>query len=59
MLGEVERAARAAYAAGTPAADAGNAFTLPTSLGDWTLFNKSMYATAFNAWYKELGASKG
>jgi cyclase len=55
MLGEVEQAARKAYAAGTPAADAGSAFTLPPSLGEWTLFSKTMYPTAFDAWYKELG----
>lgn len=54
MLDEVERAAHKAYAAGQSAADAGAAFILPPSLGDWTLFNKSMYATAFNAWYREL-----
>jgi glyoxylase-like metal-dependent hydrolase (beta-lactamase superfamily II) len=57
MIDEVEQAARKSYAAGTPAADAGAAFTLSSSLGDWTLFNKSMYATAFNAWYRELKAS--
>jgi len=56
MIDEVGQAARKAYAAGTPAADAAGAFTLPTSLGDWTLFNKSMFATAFNAWYRELKA---
>jgi glyoxylase-like metal-dependent hydrolase (beta-lactamase superfamily II) len=55
MLGEVEQAARKAHAAGTPAAEAGGAFTLPPSLGEWTLFSKTMYPTAFNAWYKELG----
>jgi glyoxylase-like metal-dependent hydrolase (beta-lactamase superfamily II) len=54
MLDEVERAARKAFAAGTPAADAGAAFVMPSSLGDWQYFNKSMLPTAFNAWYKEL-----
>ncbi|HEY4131019.1 MAG TPA: MBL fold metallo-hydrolase [Gemmatimonadaceae bacterium] len=54
MIDEVEHAARKAYAAGTPAPEAGGAFTLPSSLGDWTLFSKTMYATAFNAWYREL-----
>ena len=57
MLGEVERAARAAYAAGTSATEAGNAFALPASVGDWALFNpasKAFYQRAFEAWYKEL-----
>jgi glyoxylase-like metal-dependent hydrolase (beta-lactamase superfamily II) len=56
MLGEVELAARAAYAKGTSAADAGAAFTLPASLGEWALFNKVFYERAFAAWYKELAA---
>jgi glyoxylase-like metal-dependent hydrolase (beta-lactamase superfamily II) len=56
MLEEVERAARKAYAAGTPAADAGASFTLPSSLGEWALFNKVFYQRAFEAWYKELKA---
>ena len=54
MLDEVERAARKAHAAGTPAAEAGAAFVMPPSLGEWQYFNKSMFPTAFNAWYKEL-----
>ena len=54
MLDEVERAARKAFAAGTPAADAGAAFMMPASLGEWQYFNKSMLPTAFGAWYKEL-----
>ena len=59
MLGEVEHAARAAHAAGTSATEAGNAFTLPASVGDWALFNpasKAFYQRAFEAWYKELKA---
>jgi glyoxylase-like metal-dependent hydrolase (beta-lactamase superfamily II) len=57
MLGEVERAARKAYAAGTSASEAGNTFALPASLGDWALFNpasKAFYQRAFEAWYREL-----
>jgi hypothetical protein len=54
MLGEVESAARKAYAAGTPAAEAGAKFSVPASLGEWTPFNKSFYERAFDAWYKEL-----
>lgn len=55
MLGEVEQAARRAHLQGTPAADAGAAFALPPSLGEWTLFNKVFFERAFAAWYKELG----
>jgi glyoxylase-like metal-dependent hydrolase (beta-lactamase superfamily II) len=54
MLDEVERAARKARQAGTSAADAGAAFSLPPSLGEWTLFSKAFYQRAFEAWYKEL-----
>lgn len=57
MLDEVERAARQAHAAGKSAADAGAAFALPASLGEWTMFSKQFYQRAFEAWYKELGAS--
>jgi len=55
MLGEVEQAARKAHQAGTSATDAGAAFTLPASLGEWTLFNKVFFERAFAAWYRELG----
>jgi hypothetical protein len=54
MLDEVERAARAGLAAGTSAADLGAKFSLPSSLGEWTLFNKVFYQRAFEAWYREL-----
>lgn len=54
ILSEVEQAARKARAAGTSAADAGTAFTLPASLGKWTLFNRAFYTRAFEAWYREL-----
>jgi len=54
MLDEVERAARKAIAAGTSAADAGAAFTLPASLGAWQMFSQTFYQRAFEAWYREL-----
>jgi glyoxylase-like metal-dependent hydrolase (beta-lactamase superfamily II) len=54
MLDEVERAARKAHGSGVSAADAGAAFALPSSLGEWALFNKVFYQRAFAAWYKEL-----
>jgi len=58
MLDEVERAARASYAKGTPPADAAASFTLPDSLGAWTLFSKAFFERAFTAWYRDLGAAK-
>jgi glyoxylase-like metal-dependent hydrolase (beta-lactamase superfamily II) len=54
MLDEVERAARAAYTRGATPAEAAAAFTLPVSLGEWTLFSKVFYNRAFEAWYREL-----
>jgi glyoxylase-like metal-dependent hydrolase (beta-lactamase superfamily II) len=54
MLDEVEKAARAGLAAGTTPADLGAKFSLPASLGEWTLFNKIFYQRAFEAWYREL-----
>lgn len=55
MLGEIERAARAAHAKGQTPAEAGATYALPASLGDWVLFNKVFFERAFSAWYKELG----
>lgn len=55
MLTEVEQAARAAFAKGTPAADAGASFALTPALGEWALFNKVFFERAFTAWYRELG----
>jgi glyoxylase-like metal-dependent hydrolase (beta-lactamase superfamily II) len=55
ILEVVEEAARQAHAAGTPAAEAGVAFALPPSLGEWVLFNKVFFERAFAAWYRELG----
>ena len=57
MLGAVEAGARKAHAAGTPAAEAANAFALPPALGEWTVFAKVFFERAFTAWYKELGAA--
>lgn len=54
VLGEIEQAARAAFVKGTPAADAGKAFTLPASLGQWALFGPTFYERAFVAWNREL-----
>jgi glyoxylase-like metal-dependent hydrolase (beta-lactamase superfamily II) len=54
MLDEVEHAARMAHAQGMSAAEAGARFTLPASLGEWTLFGKVFYERAFSAWYRDL-----
>ena len=57
MLEEVERSARSAHAEGIEATDAGSNFSLPSSLGEWALFNPSstvFYDRAFAAWYAEL-----
>ncbi len=58
VLGELEAAARAAYARGMSAADAGKAFTLPTMLGEWALFGPTFYERAFIAWNRELGTQR-
>ena len=57
MLDEVELSARKARSAGVPAADAARGFTLPPSLGEWTLFNTSFFQRAFEAWYRDLSGS--
>jgi glyoxylase-like metal-dependent hydrolase (beta-lactamase superfamily II) len=57
MLDEVERAARKAHADGVAPATAGGNFSLPTSLGEWALFNKIFYQRAFEAWDRELRAA--
>jgi glyoxylase-like metal-dependent hydrolase (beta-lactamase superfamily II) len=57
MLDEVEHAARQARAANVSAADAGAAFHLSPALGEWTMFSPVFFPRAFEAWYKELGAS--
>ncbi|MDX1383201.1 MAG: MBL fold metallo-hydrolase, partial [Thermoanaerobaculia bacterium] len=54
VLAEVEAAARAAHQAGTPAAEAAQAFSLPGSLGTWTLFSPSYFEVAFRAWHRQL-----
>jgi glyoxylase-like metal-dependent hydrolase (beta-lactamase superfamily II) len=54
MIDEVERAARAAHAAGQTAAEGAKAFALPASLGEWVSLNPVFYERAFGAWYREL-----
>lgn len=54
MLSEVEEAARNARSSGLTALAAAEAFSLPESLGEWTLFSRSFFQRAFEAWYREL-----
>ena len=56
LLDLVEAAAREAAAAGTPAEEAGAAFRIPASLGEWTLFNPRYFERAIGAWMKELSS---
>jgi glyoxylase-like metal-dependent hydrolase (beta-lactamase superfamily II) len=58
LLAEVERAARRAHAAGTPADDAARAWAIPASLGEWMLFGPAFLPRAFTAWYRELDAPR-
>jgi hypothetical protein len=57
MLDEIEQAARDAHAGGLSAADAGAAYALPETLGEWTLFSRAFFERAFTAWYRELGGT--
>jgi len=54
VLDEVERAARRAHEAGTPMADAAQAFELPQSLGEWYRFSPRYFEVAFEAWARDL-----
>jgi len=54
MLDAVESAARTARQKGLAAADAAAGFTLPASIGEWTMLNKAFYERAFTAWYRQL-----
>jgi glyoxylase-like metal-dependent hydrolase (beta-lactamase superfamily II) len=56
LLDDVEAAARGAIERGMSAEDAGAAYAIPASLGEWTLFNPRYFATAIGAWMEELGA---
>lgn len=58
VLDEVERAARRAHERGLTAPDAAAKFTLPSSLGEWALFNPVFFERAFVAWYRQFNGSK-
>lgn len=59
FLNEIGRAATDAHAKSLTAADGAAGYSLPASLGEWTLFNKRFIETAFGAWYRELEAPGG
>jgi glyoxylase-like metal-dependent hydrolase (beta-lactamase superfamily II) len=54
LLDDVEAAARAAVEGGVSAEAAGSAYTIPASLGEWTLFNPRYFERAIGAWMAEL-----
>lgn len=54
MLADVERAARDAFAKGTPAEDAWKSYEVPAALGEWYKFRPNVYQFAFEAWEREL-----
>jgi glyoxylase-like metal-dependent hydrolase (beta-lactamase superfamily II) len=54
MIDAIEAGARDAHARGRSAPEAGAAFTLPVSLGEWRLFSPAYFERAFAAWYREL-----
>lgn len=58
LLAEIEAAARRAHDAGTPAAAAATAWTIPASLGEWALFGPAFLPRAFSAWYRELDGAR-
>jgi glyoxylase-like metal-dependent hydrolase (beta-lactamase superfamily II) len=54
LLEAIEAAAREAHARGQSPSEAAAAFTLPASLGEWTLFGATYFERAFAAWHREL-----
>lgn len=56
LLDDVEAAARKALKEGKSAQEAGTAYRIPASLGEWTLFNPRYFEQAIGHWMKELQA---
>lgn len=54
LLDDVEEAARRAVEEGLTAEEAGAAYSVPDSLGEWMLFNPRYFETAIGAWMEEL-----
>lgn len=55
LLDDVEAAAREAVAQGITAEEAGARYSVPSALGEWTLFNPGYFGRAIDAWMRELG----
>ena len=55
MIEHVGEHARRHFEKGTPEADAAEAYALPESVADWTLFGADYLSKAIGAWYRELG----
>ena len=58
MLDEVEQAARTFFRTEVSATEAGRLFTLPESLGQWTMLGDNYFEVAFSAWHRELSAAR-
>ena len=54
LLEDVGMAATRAVEAGTPVAEAAEAYSVPASLGEWAMFNPRYYEVAFGAWERDL-----
>ena len=54
LIDAIEEGARAGHARGQTPAEAAAGFTLPPSLGEWTLFSPAYFERAFTAWYREV-----
>ncbi|MGD8319746.1 MAG: hypothetical protein PVJ02_04815, partial [Gemmatimonadota bacterium] len=54
LLDDVEAAARRAREEGRSAEEAGSDYRVPSTLGEWTLFNPRYFERAIGAWMKEL-----
>ena len=54
VLDTVEEAARKAHKSGLSTSEAAKTFTLPATLGEWTLFGNSYFEVALRAWEREL-----
>jgi cyclase len=54
LIDAIEAGARDAHTRGLSAEEAAAAFTLPASIGEWTLFSPTYFERAFTAWHREL-----
>ena len=54
LLDDVEAAARRAVERGMTSEEAGDAYRIPESLGEWTLFSPGYFARAIGRWMEEL-----